>query len=290
MKQLPPVAPRYRVPRVGPYARLTALWAFAGLALGFGAALFKLVYVVPVLLATFGWFAYRRIRITRASYGIRDFIAPMKRGDLAAVSAIAERLLPLARAAPGLLAVVVMTRAYVFLRQGDADTAAALFREIERSRWLARAQKHPQLSFFYRNAALAAALRFDASDASDASGGAGGDDAGDGEVTRLLGLAESNSEARDAAAQTDLLLARAILALRSGRPAEALELLPRRRSEPALQLLRVLALRELSRPSAADAAELTALAGRADGARRADLAWLGSDWPALRALLPPPPE
>ncbi len=238
MKQLPPIAPRYRIPRVGPYSRLTMLWAFAGLGLGFAAALFKLVYVVPLLLATFGWFAYRRIRITRATQGIRDFIAPMKRGDLPAVRATAERLLPLARSAPGLLAVVVLTRAYVFLREGDADVAAALFREVERSRWLSRSQKHPQLSFFYRNAAIAAALRIE-------------DESDDGETSRLLELAESNSEPHDRNAQDDLLLARALLALKTGKRTEALE-----------------------------------LARRAGLKRDGNLAWLGSEGPTLRALLP----
>ena len=163
-----------------------------------------------------------------------------------------------------------MTRAYVFLRQGDADQAAALFREVEASRWLARAQKHPQLSFFYRNAALSTALR--AQDAEDAD-----------EVTRLLGMAEANSEPRDQAAQHDLLLARAIIALRTGRPAEAIELLPRPRRETELQLVRVLALRELSRPSSTELAELAESAAR-PGAP--DLAWLAQDWPALRTLLP----
>ncbi len=270
MKQLPPVAPRYRIPRVGPYARLTVLWAFAGLGLGFGAALLKLAYIAPVLLGTFVWFAYRRIRITGAAHGIRGFIGPMKRGDLDEVAAIAERLLPRARSAPGLLAVVVMTRAFVYLRQGDAGVAAALFREVERSRWLARSQKHPQLSFFYRNAALAAALR--TTDDEDAV-----------EVTRLLELAESNSEPRDGAAQTDVLVARVILALKTGRPAEAIELVPRPRKEPELQLLRVLALRELSRPSANELADLTEAASKPGGA---NLAWLDSDWPALHALRP----
>jgi hypothetical protein len=270
MKQLPPVAPRYRVPRVGPYARLTVLWAFAGLGLGFGAALLHLAYVAPVLLAIFGWFAYRRIRITGAAHAIRGFTAPMKRGDLDELGALAERVLPRARSAPGLLAVVVMTRAYVFLRQGDADVAASLFREVEASRWLSRSQKHPQLSFFYRNAALAAALR--TTDDEDAV-----------EVTRLLELAESNSEPRDSAAQTDMLLARVILALKAEKPAEAIELLPRPRKEPELQLLRVLALRALARPSADELAELSETAAKPGAA---SLLWLGSDWPALHALLP----
>ena len=194
----------------------------------------------------------------------------MKRGDLDEVGALAERLLPRARSAPGLLAVVVMTRAYVFLHQGDADVAASLFREVEASRWLARSRKHPQLSFFYRNAALAAALRT-------------GVDEDAVEVTRLLELAEGNSEPRDSAAQTDVLLARVILALRTGKPAEAIELVPRPRREPELQLLRVLALRELSRPSASELSDLTEAATKPGAA---SLAWLDSDWPALHALLP----
>ena len=167
-----------------------------------------------------------------------------------------------------------MTRAYVFLRQGNADVAAALFREVEASRWLARSQKHPQLSFFYRNAALAAALRTT-------------DEEGAVEATRLLELAASNSEARDGAAQTDVLLARAILALKTGKPAEAIELVPRLRREPELRLVRVLALRELSRPSASEQAALTE-AVAAPGA--AKLGWLVRDWPALAALLPGQPE
>ena len=280
MRQLPPVAPRYRIPRVAPYARLTLLWAVVGLAVGFAAALFNLVYVAPVLLGLFGWFAYRRIRITRASHGIRDFIAPMKRQDLPQVVEVAERLVSIARVAPGLLAIVVMTRAYVFLRQGDADVAAALFREVERSRWLARSQKHPQLSFFYRNAALAAALRVGPRDGEDAAIDQHDID----EATRLLGLAESNSDARDAAAQDDLVTARAVLALRSQRAGEALDILDayaRARSLPTLRLLRTFALRQLSRPTKT---ELATLRETVDPSEMASLSWLGADWSALRAL------
>jgi hypothetical protein len=270
VKPFLPVPPRYRVPRVGPYAQLTLLWAVVGLAIGVAAALFKLAYVVPLLLATFAWFTYRRIRITRASHDVRAFIAPMKRQDLPAVVEIAERLLPLARSSPSVLAIVVMTRAYAFLRQGSAELAAALFREVERSRWLARSQRHPQLSFFYRNAALACALRVESADSGEEL-----------EVLRLLDLAEANSDARDAAAQADLLLGRVVLALRTGKAKDALELLPRAARAPELRLLRVLALRQLSRPTASELAGLLTELTEAD---LASLAWLSASWPALAAL------
>ncbi len=278
MKPFLPVPPRYRIPRVGPYAQLTLLWAVVGVAIGVAAALFKLLYVVPVLLGTFLWFTYRRIRITKATHEVRAFIAPMKRRDLPEVVAIAERLLPLARSSPAVFAIVVMTRAYAYLRQGDAEVAATLFREVERSRWLARSGKHPQLSFFYRNAALACALRVD--------GASSGEEL---EVVRLLDLAEANSDARDGAAQADLLLGRAVLALRSGKAKEALDLLPRAVRTPELRLLRVLALRDLSRPAST---ELTELRDEVTAADLAGVAWLSASWPALAALTAPlaPPE
>lgn len=245
--------------------------AFLVASMAFGAA--GLIPLVGAYGALVAWSVDRRRKMVECVRENDDAVALLNAGDVARAEDTFERLVHKSRANPGYNALFVYNRGVAFLRRGQFDRAISLFHAVLDSGWLNSARM-PFRPLLFSGLATAHALRGDLHTAQEC-------------------LYDAHAVISDAK-RGALLLADTIVALRTGRPHDALAMTDAGWTQAegvlsaiqmrTLRLLRVFALEQLP-PSPAVQEDmrrhLDAVRPYPPGAYD----YVGASWPEFAAFL-----